>query len=206
MEAPRGQDTGGVQPEHAGTDDDPIPALADCLRYPNHGPRSLPVTRRGPQCRYDRRMHPDARSALLRRLVAYVAVGAVGTVVYLGVYNGLRSVLAPLVANAVATLVALCISFWGNRRLAFGVAGIQGLARDFVLFSVVFFGTLAVSSLALVGLFALVEAPGRLAENAALLLATAITFVLRYVLLRRWVFPEPAAGTASLPPRANLER
>jgi putative flippase GtrA len=125
---------------------------------------------------------------IVRRLVAYVVVGGVGTVVYLAIYNGLRAAMLPLVANAIATTVALFLSFWGNRRLAFGVAGQDGMGKDFVLFSVVFFGTLAVSSGALIALFALIEQPGRLAENVALLTATAITFVLRYVLLSRWVF------------------
>jgi putative flippase GtrA len=129
-------------------------------------------------------MHPT----LVRRLVAYVAVGGVGTVVYLVLYNGLRAAIPPLAANALATTVALFLSFWGNRRLAFGVAGQDGAGRDFVLFSIVFFGTLAVSSGALVALFAFIDEPGRLAENVALLTATAITFVLRYLLLSRWVF------------------
>lgn len=137
--------------------------------------------------------------ALVRRIVAYVAVGAVGTVLYLAVYNGLRLLIEPLAANAVATALALVFSFWGNRRLAFGVAGQQGLARDFTLFSVVFLGTLAISSGALVALFALMDDPGRIAENLALLTATAITFVLRYVLLSRLVFnpSQERSGTAA---------
>jgi putative flippase GtrA len=128
-------------------------------------------------------------------------VGAAGTVVYLAVYNGARDALPALLANVLATALALMISFWGNRRLAFGVTGRTSLVRDLALFSLVFFGTLTVSSLALVGLFAVTPEPGRVAENAALLVATAATFLVCYVLLSRWVFPQESSRPPAPPDR-----
>lgn len=81
---------------------------------------------------------------LIRQLSRFGIVGLAATAVHVGVGLGLHEGfgLAPLLANLVAFLTALCVSFFGQTRLTF--PGSRADAVAFTRFTVV-----AVSGLAL---------------------------------------------------------
>lgn len=133
-----------------------------------------------------------APSAALRRtgreLVMFLVVGAISTAVYVGLYNVLREWLSPYPANVLAVFVSFGASFWGNRRFTFPQARPRPAGRQFIEFSVVVGLTLVVSNAALALTLTLAEDPDRLLENVALIASVGASTMLRFWLLRRWVF------------------
>lgn len=117
-----------------------------------------------------------------------MGIGIVGTAVYFGLYNLLRVWLQPFSANAGAVILSMGLSFFANRRFTFGRTGRRGWGRQAVEFTVVFGVTLGISTAGLAVLFAWRPAPGQLEENLALVVASGALFIVRFWLLRVWVF------------------
>ena len=117
-----------------------------------------------------------------------MGIGLIGTAVYFGLYNILRLWMLPFAANAAAVALSMGLSFVANRRLTFGRTGRRGWVRQAWEFTVVFGLTLAISSAGLALLFAWRPAPGQLEENFALLVSSGALFLVRFWLLRVWVF------------------
>jgi putative flippase GtrA len=126
--------------------------------------------------------------AVIGQLVSYSVIGGVMTLAYLGLYAGLRGVLGAQPANAVAWLATAVADTAANRRLTFGVSGRAGAARAQGEGLLVFGLALAITSGSLYGLDALVAHPGRLLELGVLLVANLVAGLLRFLLLRTWVF------------------
>jgi putative flippase GtrA len=127
---------------------------------------------------------------LTRQLVRFAAIGALSTAAYLALFVLLRPGLGPQGANLLALLVTAVANTAANRRLTFGVVGREGRARDQAGGLTVFVLGLALTS----GSLALVQAlgqPSRGIELVALVLANLAATLLRFVLLRRWVFRRP---------------
>lgn len=129
---------------------------------------------------------PQPRS-LLRQGVHFATVGVVSTLAYLVLFIGMRSVVDPQIANLVALLVTAIGNTAANRRFTFGVRGRAGIARHHVQGLVVFGIGLGLTSGALALLHATSE-PARIAELAVLVLANLMATLMRFVLLRGWVF------------------
>lgn len=134
------------------------------------------------------RSPPTVPHSTRRQLILFVAIGGLNTVLYFGLYNALRLVLYPYAANTLAVTGSILFSFWANRRFTFQFAGAERGVRQLVLFATIFLVTLAVSSAALAILFAMVDDPSRLQENAFLIGSSAALTVIRFELMRRWVF------------------
>lgn len=134
-----------------------------------------------------------------RQLVLFVSIGAVNTLFYFAMYNGLRLAVHPYVANALAVTASILFSFWANRRFTFQFAGAErGVRRQLGMFSTIFLITLGVSSGALAALFSAVEEPTVLQENLILIGASGSLVLIRFVLMRRWVFrPDADRGQAT---------
>jgi len=81
-----------------------------------------------------------------------------------------------------------------NRRMTFGVRGRQSLLRHHVQGLGVFAAALAVTSLSLAALHTLSATPSRVTEVGVLIVANLAATVLRFALLRGWVF-RPAVTT-----------
>ena len=124
---------------------------------------------------------------LTRQLVRFGTIGVASTLAYLALFVLLRPSTGSQAANFVALLLTALANTAANRRLTFGVTGSDRRARDHA-------GGLAVFGLALTmtsGSLALVHAvgtPSRGVEVAAVVLANLAATLLRFVLLRRWVF------------------
>jgi putative flippase GtrA len=119
-----------------------------------------------------------------RQLPSFAAIGVLSTLAYLALFWLLRSVTGPMAANAVALLLTAVANTAANRRFTFGVTGRRGAARQHLEGLLVFGLGLAVTTGAL-GLFSPATRDG---ELAALVAANAAATLLRFVLLRSWVF------------------
>jgi putative flippase GtrA len=123
-----------------------------------------------------------------RQLPRFAAIGVVSTVAYLALFWVLRSVTGAMAANAVALLVTAVANTAANRRFTFGVTGRHRRLRQHLEGLVVFGLGLAMTTGALALLERTTPDPGRAAELAALVAANAAATLLRFVLLRSWVF------------------
>jgi putative flippase GtrA len=124
---------------------------------------------------------------LTRQLVRFAAIGALSTAAYLALFLLLRPGLGSQGANLLALLVTAVANTAANRRLTFGVVGREGRARDQAGGLTVFVLGLALTS----GSLALLHALGRPSpgiELVALVLANLAATLLRFLLLRHWVF------------------
>ena len=123
-----------------------------------------------------------------RQLPSFAAIGVVSTLAYLGLYWVLRSFTGAMAANAVALLVTAVANTAANRRFTFGVTGRHRRVRQHLEGLVVFGLGLAVTTGALGLLEGGTDHPSRAAELAVLVAANAAATLLRFVLLRSWVF------------------
>ena len=123
-----------------------------------------------------------------RQLPRFAAIGVVSTVAYLALFWVLRSVTGAMAANAVALLVTAVANTATNRRFTFGVTGRHRRLRQHLEGLVVFGLGLVMTTGALALLERTTPDPGRAAELAALVAANAAATLLRFVLLRSWVF------------------
>jgi putative flippase GtrA len=127
-----------------------------------------------------------APRSLLGQSVHFGAIGIVSTVAYLLLFLLLRP-LGPQPANLIALLVTAVANTAANRRFTFGVRGSAGAARHQFEGLVVFAIGLAFTSGALAALHGVTD-PSRILELAVLVLANLAATVLRFLLLRGWVF------------------
>ncbi len=131
--------------------------------------------------------HTAPSRSLLRQGVYFATVGLVSTVSYLLLFLALRSGLGAQGANLVALLLTAIANTAANRRFTFGVRGRAGIARHQIEGLVVFGIGLALTSGALALLHGVGE-PARAVELAVLVGANLLATLVRFVLLRGWVF------------------
>jgi putative flippase GtrA len=129
----------------------------------------------------------EVPATLTRQLVRFTAIGVASTLAYLALFLLLRPGLGAQPSNLVALLLTAVANTAANRRVTFGVRGQADRARHQLQGLAVFGLGLALTS----GSLALVHAtanPSRLVEVSALVVANLGATLLRFVLLRRWVF------------------
>ncbi|MFI7239611.1 glycosyltransferase [Streptomyces cyaneofuscatus] len=131
---------------------------------------------------------------LARQLVGFCVVGALSTLFYLALYSLFRLGVGPQLANGGALLVSAVANTAANRRLTFGVRGRSGAVRHQAQGLVVFAIGLALTSGSLAALGAATGSPSHGTELAVLITANLAATVLRFLLLRAWVFPARACS------------
>jgi putative flippase GtrA len=129
-----------------------------------------------------------APGSLLRQAVRFGAVGVGSTVAYLALFTLTRGELGAQAANLVALLITAIANTAANRRFTFGVVGGGGAARHHVEGLIVFAIALAITSGSLGLLHVAVPQPHHAVELAVLVLANLAATLVRFVLLRGWVF------------------
>ncbi|MFJ4093686.1 GtrA family protein [Kitasatospora sp. NPDC089913] len=123
----------------------------------------------------------DAR----RQVPSFLVIGGLSTLFYFALYVGLRQVASPQVSNLVALAVSAVANTAANRRFTFGVTGSEGALRHQAQGAVAFLIGLGLS----VGALELVEpAASRPVEVGGLVLANVLATVVRFLLLKVWVF------------------
>ena len=146
-----------------------------------------------------------ARGELLHQLVRFAVVGAASTAAYALLFLVLRGPFGAQAANFAALLLTAIANTAANRRLTFGVRGPAGALRHqgqglavFALGWALTSGSLAVLTLA-------APTAPRAAELTVLVVANLVATLVRFLLLRRWVFAprgaaaRPDAATAAAP-------
>jgi putative flippase GtrA len=133
------------------------------------------------------------------QVLRFAAIGVISTLVYAVLYIGLRSVVAAQAANALALLATAIVNTAANRRVTFAIHGSGGRLRHQIQGLVVLGLALGLTALSLVALHALVPDSSRAVELTVLVAANLLATILRFILLRSWVF---RAGRAAPHERA----
>ena len=126
---------------------------------------------------------PGVPNRLSWQAIRFASIGVVSTLAYLALFVLLRAPLGAQAANLTALLVTAIANTSANRRFTFGVRG-AGVARHQAQGLLVFALGLALTS----GSLVLLDHPSRLVEVTVLVVANLAATVLRFVLLREWVF------------------
>ena len=122
------------------------------------------------------------------QVVRFGAVGIASTAAFALLYVVFQLVMPAQAANFLALLLTAVANTTANRRFTFGVRGRSGAARHQFQGLVVFGLAWAVTSGSLLLLHAVRPESGARAELVMLTLANLIATLLRFVLLRVWVF------------------
>ncbi|MFJ6778392.1 glycosyltransferase [Streptomyces yangpuensis] len=138
----------------------------------------------------DRTAVPGVDGGLARQLIGFCTVGVLSTLLYLLLYSAFRAGAGPQLANGAALLLSAVANTAANRRLTFGVRGRERAVRHQAQGLVVFGIGLALTSGSLAALAAATPHPAHGTELAVLITANLAATVLRFLLLRAWVFPE----------------
>lgn len=135
---------------------------------------------------------------LARQATVFAVVGVVSTVLHLGMFALLRQGMASAaLANALALLLATVANTAWNRRWTFGVRGRVGAARQQAQALVVFATTLALTTAGLGLLHAVTTSAPTWVETAAVGVMAAVSTVVKFVLMRTWIFtPHQSAATS----------
>ena len=145
---------------------------------------------------------PDAppQTALLHQLVRFAVVGIASTVAYALLFLVLRGTMGAQDANFTALLLTAIANTAANRRVTFGFRGSAGAARHQSQGLLVFGLGWALTSGSLALLVRLAPTAPHAFELAVLIVANLASTVLRFVLLRQWVFRPRVANS---PPGAR---
>ena len=150
---------------------------------------------------------PGVPASLVGQLVRFAVIGMLSTLAYLAIFVLLRGSVGAQAANLSALLLTAVANTAANRRITFGVRGAAGAARAQFQGLVVFALGLGLTSGSLAVLHAVDPAPARSTELLLLVAANAAATLLRFLLLRGWVFrsrrtpahlPTPADGTTAV--------
>ncbi|MCW2541802.1 MAG: glycosyl transferase [Frankiales bacterium] len=138
---------------------------------------------------------------LLRQLVRFIAIGVLSTLAYLLLFLLMHGALGSQGANFFALLITAIANTAANRRLTFGISGKDKAATHQFQGLMVFGLGLVLTSGALAVLNAVVAKPPRATELVTLVAANLLATVLRFVLLRHWVFAarRPAGVSETTP-------
>ena len=144
---------------------------------------------------------------LVRQALSFAAVGGVGLVVDVGVFNLLRAtVLAPgtvpagsIWAKVASVTLAIAVNWLGNRTVTSRHSRRTGSTREVLREAARFVATSALGSAVAVGVLAVshygLGLTSVVADNiAANVVGLALGSVVRFVLCRVWVFPHARAG------------
>jgi glycosyltransferase involved in cell wall biosynthesis len=124
------------------------------------------------------------------QVLRFGAIGIASTAAYLLLYLAFRAVIPAQGANALALLTTAIANTAANRRITFAIRGrvraVTHQAQGLLVFGL----ALGVTSGSLALLHAFAGRPAKAAEIAVLVAANLVATVMRFVLLRGWVFRE----------------
>jgi glycosyltransferase involved in cell wall biosynthesis len=147
---------------------------------------------------------PPRQPSFFGQVVRFGIVGLVSTAAFALIYLGLQSFLEAQVANFFALLITAVANTWANRRFTFGVHGAAGAIRHQFQGLIVFAIAWGVTSGALALLHAAQPGASAKAALVVLTIANLVATLLRFVLLRLWVFRTHRSGTAAPTPSLNV--
>jgi len=131
---------------------------------------------------------PGVPTGMTKQLVRFTAVGMMSTLAYLLLFAASSTVMGAQVANLLALAVTAVVNTAANRRFTFGIRESAGAARSQLQGFGIFLLGLAITSGSLALLHAAAPAAGRMTELSVLILANLAATVMRFVLMRSWLF------------------
>jgi putative flippase GtrA len=131
---------------------------------------------------------PGVPPGLVGQALRFGAIGVLSTLAYLVLFLMLHGAVGAQPANLLALLITAIANTAANRRLTFGIRGSGGAARAQFQGLIVFALGLALTSGALLLLHSAVPGASNHVELGVLVLANAVSTLLRFVLFRGWVF------------------
>lgn len=151
-------------------------------------------------------------AGLVRQVVRFAGIGVCSTLAYAILYVALRVGVGAQVANFLALLITAIGNTAANRRFTFGITGRRHVARHQMQGLIAFGLGLALTSGSLALLHAAWPTASRMTELAVLVAANLAATVLRFVLLRAWMWrphrrrtePESPARTAAVAEEADV--
>ncbi|MYW05714.1 glycosyltransferase [Streptomyces sp. SID3343] len=143
--------------------------------------------------------HARLPRGMRAQLPSFAVIGVLSTLAHLLLYVLLRGGTGALAANALALTATTIANTAANRRWTFGVRGRAGAWTHQAQGGLAFLVGLGLSSAALAGLHAAVERPARAVELGVLIGAGVVATVVRFLLLRVWVFRAAGGAGASGP-------
>lgn len=151
--------------------------------------------------------HPFAqpKTPLITQLVRFGIIGALSTIAYALVYLILQVLMPAQAANFLALLVTAIANTAANRRFTFGIRGRTGATTHHLQGLVVFGMAWALTSGSLVLLHATDPHPGPLTEVGVLTVANFVATLLRFALLKAWVFRDAARARGGQAPPEPVE-
>jgi putative flippase GtrA len=135
------------------------------------------------------------------QVARFVAIGIVSTLAYAALYLLLRETASAQAANALALLLTAFANTAANRRFTFAIRGREHGVRHQLQGLAVFVLALGLTAASLALLHLVDTDPAHAVELAVLLAASVLATILRFVLLRSWVFrarraaPTPEAAS-----------
>jgi putative flippase GtrA len=151
-----------------------------------------------------RPFEPARAPSFFGQVVRFAVVGLISTAVFALLYLALQSLFVSQVANFVALLLTTVANTWANRRFTFGVRGRAGAVRHQFKGLIIFGVAWAVTSGSLALLHVVRPDASARAEIVVLTIANLVATVIRFVLLRLWVF-RAQARTADQPARSSQQ-
>lgn len=130
-------------------------------------------------------------SAAKRQLPSFLVIGVLSTLFYLALYVAARQLVGTQAGNLIALLVSAVANTAANRRFTFGVTGSEGALRHQLQGGIAFLIGLALSSGALALLHLAAPHSSTPVEVTALIAANGLATVVRFLLLKVWVFRGP---------------
>ena len=149
-----------------------------------------------------RPLAPAARPSFRSQVIRFAAVGGASTLAYALLYLVLRPLFGGQAANFLSLLLTALGNTWANRWFTFGVVGRLGAVRHHLQGLVVFGIAWCITSGSLLTLHATEPHASPLTEILVLTAANLVATVVRFVLLRGWVFrshrsaPDPVGRPA----------
>ncbi|MDR2722703.1 MAG: GtrA family protein [Cellulomonadaceae bacterium] len=127
--------------------------------------------------------------AFTREILRFGAVGGVAFVVNFGVFNLSRLLgMSPIPANIIATVIATCVAWAGNRWWTFGDHKSPARGRELAAFFIINLIGLVIETVPLGVTHYLLGLTALSIDNAAKFGGTVIGTVFRYIAYKKWVF------------------
>ena len=131
---------------------------------------------------------PGVPVGMTRQVVRFAAIGVVSTLAYLVLFVVFHPFMGAQSANFLALAITAVANTAANRRFTFGVRERAGAGRHQLQGFGVFLLGLGITSGSLALLHATAPAAGRLTELTVLVGANLVATILRFLLMRGWIF------------------
>jgi putative flippase GtrA len=152
----------------------------------------------------DQSSNPETQPPRFPAQVArFAAIGVASSLAYVLLYLAARVALPAQAANALALVTTAVANTAANRRFTFAIHGPDGVVRDHLRGLAVFAFVLGVTAGLLAALHAASPQPARTVEVAVLVGANLLATLLRFVLLRGWVFRSRRGCEPAVPQRSR---